>query len=75
MLDGTQNGLSASGLAQAYLEHIRRTEATLIYQRTGNLRAVQLLSAIKRLRAPCDTWELEVDDALAIVRSKRGGRA
>ncbi len=32
---------------------LRRTKATLIYRRTGNLRAVQLLWAIQKLRAPC----------------------
>ena len=32
---------------------LRRTKATPIYRRTGNLRAVQLLSGIRRLRAPC----------------------
>ena len=33
---------------------LRRTKATLIYRRTGNLRAVQLLSATPRSRAPSD---------------------
>ena len=31
---------------------LRRTKATLIYRRTGNLRAVQLFSAIPRWKAP-----------------------
>ena len=34
---------------------LRRTKATLIYRRTGNLRAVQLLLGIKRSRARCAT--------------------
>ncbi|MBB4366189.1 integrase [Bradyrhizobium sp. CIR48] len=33
---------------------LRRTKATLIYRRTGNLRAVQLLPGILRSRAPFD---------------------
>src|SRR5262245_48966941 len=32
---------------------LRRTKATLIYRRTGNLRAVQLLLGIQRLKVPC----------------------
>jgi integrase len=32
---------------------LRRTKATLIYRRTGNLRAVQLLLGTPRSRAPC----------------------
>jgi hypothetical protein len=32
---------------------LRRTKTTLIYRRTGNLRAVQL-SATRRSKAPCD---------------------
>jgi integrase len=32
---------------------LRRTKATLIYRRTGNLRAVQLLLGTRRLRARC----------------------
>jgi len=32
---------------------LRRTKATLIYRRTGNLRAVQLLLGHKKLRARC----------------------
>jgi integrase len=39
---------------------LRRTKATLIYRRTGNLRAVQLLLGHTYLR-------IEVDDALAIA--------
>ena len=34
---------------------LRRTKATLIYRRTGNLRAVQLLLAIPRSKARCAT--------------------
>jgi integrase len=40
---------------------LRRTKATLIYRRTGNLRAVQLLKSTVRYLG------IEVDDALAIA--------
>jgi integrase len=46
---------------------LRRTKATLIYRRTGNLRAVQLLLGTPRSKAPSDIWGIEVDDALAIA--------
>jgi integrase len=45
---------------------LRRTKATLIYRRTGNLRAVQLLLGHTKI----DTVRylgIEVDDALAIA--------
>jgi len=32
---------------------LRRTKATLIYRRTGNLRAVQLLSGHKKIESMC----------------------
>ena len=35
---------------------IRRTKATLIYQRTGNMRAVQLLLGHTKARVLLDTW-------------------
>jgi site-specific recombinase XerC len=36
---------------------LRRTEASIIYKQTGNLRAVQILLGHTRLRAPCDISE------------------
>src|SRR5262245_14576342 len=40
-----------------YATHsMRRTKATLIYRRTGNLRAVQLLLGHRKLRVRCATW-------------------
>jgi integrase len=35
---------------------LRRTKATLIYRRTGNLRAVQLLLGHTKIEVPSDTW-------------------
>ena len=46
---------------------LRRTKATLIYRRTGNLRAVQLLLGHTKLESTVRYLEIEVDDALAIA--------
>jgi ribosomal protein S18 acetylase RimI-like enzyme len=45
---------------------LRRTKATLIYRRTGNLRAVQLLLGHKKIESTVRYLGIEVDDALAI---------
>jgi integrase len=45
---------------------LRRTKATLIYRRTGNLRAVQLLLGHKRVESTVRYLGIEVDDALSI---------
>ena len=45
---------------------IRRTKATLIYRRTKNLRAVQLLLGHSRLESTVRYLGIEVDDALEI---------
>ena len=44
-----------------------RTKATLIYRRTGNLRAVQLLLGHKKIESTVRYLGIEVDDALAIA--------
>lgn len=46
---------------------LRRTKATLIYRRTGNLRAVQLLLGHRRVESTVRYLGIEVDDALAIA--------
>ena len=46
---------------------IRRTKATLIYRRTGNLRAVQLLLGHTKVESTVRYLGVEVDDALAIA--------
>jgi integrase len=43
---------------------LRRTKATLIYRRTGNLRAVQLLLGHTKLESTVRYLGIEVDDAL-----------
>ena len=53
---------------------LRRTKATLIYRRTGNLRAVQLLLGHTRLESTVRYLGIEVDHALAIA-VKCPGRA
>jgi integrase len=45
---------------------LRRTKATLIYRRTGNLRAVQLLLGHTKVESTVKYLGIEVDDALAI---------
>jgi integrase len=46
---------------------LRRTKATLIYRRTGNLRAVQLLLGHTKIESTIRYLGIEVDDALAIA--------
>jgi hypothetical protein len=47
---------------------LRRTKATLIYRRTGNLRAAQLLSDHGRIESTVGYLEIEVDDASAVAK-------
>jgi integrase len=52
----------------AYGTHsLRRTKASMIYRRTGNLRAVQLLLGHTKLESTVRYLGIEVDDALAIA--------
>ena len=46
---------------------LRRTKASLIYRRTGNLRAVQLLLSHTKIESTVRYLGIEVDDALAIA--------
>jgi integrase len=46
---------------------LRRTKATLIYKRTGNLRAVQLLLGHTKIESTVRYLGIEVDDAIAIA--------
>src|SRR6058998_3715019 len=55
--------------AAAYGTHsMRRTKATLIYRRTRNLRAVQLLLGHTQLESTVRYLGIEVDDALVCAR-------
>ena len=44
-----------------------RTKATLIYKKTGNLRAVQLLLGHTKIESTVRYLGIEVDDALAVA--------
>lgn len=46
---------------------LRRTKASLIYRRTKNLRAVQLLLGHARMESTIRYLGIEVDDALELV--------
>ena len=51
-----------------YATHsMRRTKATLIYRRTGNLRAVQLLLGHTKIESTVRYLGVEIDDALEIA--------
>ena len=62
-----------------YATHsMRRTKATLIYRRTGNLRAAQLLLGHSKTESTVRYLGLEIDDALDIaekIESDLRGRA
>jgi len=62
------HGVDEVGLDRAdYGTHsMRRTKATLIYRRTKNLRAVQLLLGHSKLESTVRYLGIEVDDALEI---------
>jgi integrase len=46
---------------------LRRTKATLIYKKTNNLRAVQLLLGHTKIESTVRYLGIEVDDALAVA--------
>ncbi len=61
--------LRAIGLdPSAYGTHsLRRTKASMIYRRTGNLRAVQLLLGHTKIESTVRYLGIDVDDALLIA--------
>lgn len=63
--------IAAIGLSPpAYGAHsLRRTKAALIYRKTGNIRAVQLLLGHTKLDSTVRYLGVEVEDALAIAES------
>lgn len=63
-----QEWVASIGLNPAtYGTHsLRRTKAALIYRKTGNLRAVQLLLGHSKLESTVRYLGVEVDDAIAI---------
>lgn len=48
---------------------LRRTKASLIYRKTGNLRAVQLLLGHTKIESTVRYLGIEVDDAIAIAET------
>jgi len=46
---------------------LRRTKATIIYRRTGNLRAVQLLLGHTKIESTVKYLGIEIDDAIEIA--------
>jgi len=61
--------IGAIGLNSSFFgtHSLRRTKATLIYRRTGNLRAVQLLLGHTKIESTVRYLGIEVDDALAVA--------
>lgn len=64
-----QRWVKSAGLeAKAYGTHsLRRTKAALIYKKTGNLRAIQILLGHSKLESTVRYLGVEVDDALRIA--------
>ncbi len=63
-MDRAEVGLETT----AYGTHaLRRTKATLIYRKTGNLRAVQILLGHTKIESTVRYLGVEVGDALAIA--------
>jgi integrase len=65
----TKEWVSSIGLDASFFgtHSLRRTKATLIYRRTGNLRAVQLLLGHTKIESTVRYLGIEVDDALAMA--------
>ncbi len=55
-----------AGFIGVWYHSMRRTKATLIYKKTKNLRAVQLLLGHLKLESTVRYLGIEVDDALEI---------
>jgi integrase len=49
------------------IHSLRLTKAVLIYRRTGNLRAVQLLLGHSKIESTARYLGIEVDDAIEIL--------
>jgi integrase len=62
---------SSDWIEQPTAHSLRRTKATLIYRRTKNLRAVQLLLGHTKLESTVRYLGIEVDDALQMPSRRR----
>ncbi len=69
MLGSFRSGLLALVWIRTSLAliHFAEPRRTLIYRRTGNLRAVQLLLGHRKIESTVRYLGIEVDDALAIA--------
>ena len=63
--------ISSIGLSKSsYATHsLRRSKATLIYRKTGNLRAVQILLGHEKIDSTVKYLGVEVEDALTLSES------
>jgi hypothetical protein len=66
-VEGRTRDLAMFNLAIDSKLRLRRTKATLIYRRTGNLRVVQLLLGHTKIESTVRYLGIDVDDALAIA--------
>ena len=66
-LVGQKSPLKLKEIWATRIHTLRRTKATLIYRRTKNLRAVQLLLGHTKLESTVRYLGIEVDDALEIA--------
>lgn len=65
--DHTRAALARLNLALYGTHSLRRAKASLIYKKTGNLRAVQLLLGRTKIESTVRYLGVEVDDALEIA--------
>jgi len=63
----TENGVGPDAANATHSMH--RTKATLIYRKTGNLRAVQLLLGHSKIDSAVLYLGVEVEDALSLAES------
>ena len=63
--------MAAIGLDPALFgtHSLRRTKASLIYKRTGNLRAVQILLGHRKIESTVRYLGVDLEDALALSES------
>ena len=62
-----RRGRCGPAAASPLLHSLRCTKAVLIYRRTGNLRAVQLLLGHTKIESTVRYLGIEVDDAIEIA--------
>jgi integrase len=68
MLGWYTSGVAAIGLDPALFgtHSLRRTKASLIYKRTGSLRAVQILLGHRKIESTVRYLGVDLEDALAL---------